>query len=88
MNKPEFNNQPNKCITQDGKDYWISRSTAVVGVVCILKNREPYFLAEKRSQMMDAPGLWCVPSGYIDWNENGVECLKREIYERVDTESR
>jgi 8-oxo-dGTP pyrophosphatase MutT (NUDIX family) len=83
MKKPQFNNQPNQCIQQDGRDYWISRSVAVVGVVCVIKNRNPFFLVEKRSQNMDAPGLWCVPSGYIDWNENGVECFKREVYEET-----
>jgi len=80
---PLFSNEPNQLIQQDGRDYWISRSVAVVGVICIIKNREPYFLAEKRSENMDAPGLWCVPSGYMDWSENGMECLRREIFEET-----
>jgi ADP-ribose pyrophosphatase YjhB (NUDIX family) len=32
---------------------------------------------------MDSPGLWCVPCGYMDWDENGVEALTREVYEET-----
>ena len=81
--EPIFNNDPNQLIQQDDRDYWISRSVAVLGVMCFIKNGEPYFLIEKRSKNMDSPGLWCVPCGYMDWNENGIECLTREIYEET-----
>ncbi len=83
LQEPIFNNEPNQLIQQDGRDHWISRSVAVVGVMCIIKNRKPYFLAEKRSKNMDSSGLWCVPCGYMDWKEDGIECLTREIYEET-----
>ena len=34
----KFNNVHNKCIIQDGKEHWISRSCAVVGVVTLYLN--------------------------------------------------
>jgi 8-oxo-dGTP pyrophosphatase MutT (NUDIX family) len=81
---PSFNNRPNECITHEGKEFWISRSAAVVGVIiAVKKNREYYVLAEKRSSKMDAPGKWCVPCGYMDWNETGWEALTREVYEET-----
>lgn len=83
MKKPLFNNKPNQLIQQDNRDYWISRSIAVVCVLMIIKNKQPYFLIEKRSKNMDSHGLWCVPSGYLDWDENAKECLRREVWEET-----
>lgn len=80
---PLFNNKPNQLIQQNDRDYWISRSVAVVCILMIIKNKKPHFLIEKRSKNMDAPGLWCVPSGYLDWNEDAKECLRREVFEET-----
>lgn len=80
----KFNNKPNECIIHEGKEYWISRSVAVMGIIIFLaENDKIYVLGEKRSELMDSPGKWCVPSGYIDWDENGSDSLIREVYEET-----
>lgn len=32
---------------------------------------------------MDEPGKWCLPCGYMDWDENGWQAVTREIYEET-----
>jgi len=82
--KPKFNNKPNKSYETEDGEIWASRSVAVLGILFFTDDKEnTYILAEKRSKKMDSPGLWCVPSGYMDWNENGVETLIREVYEET-----
>ena len=79
----KFNNIHNKCIIQDGKEHWISRSCAVVGVVTIYLNEIEYVLIVKRGTGGDNVGKYCLPCGYIDWNENGYDAFKREIFEET-----
>jgi len=83
--KPEFNNRPNQCILGvDGKQYWISRSPAVVAVVFAIHKDNIFVMAEKRSSKMeDSPNKWAVPSGYLDWDETGSEAVERELWEEL-----
>jgi len=83
--KPEFKNRGNEEVKlPDGRTVWLSRSSAVVAVVLGIHMDNIFVLAEKRSKtMMDAPGLWAVPSGYIDWDESGWEAVTRELYEET-----
>lgn len=81
--KPEFKNKDNKVYQSEDGPIWASRSTALVGLVIFYLNGEEYFLAEKRSKIMDSPGLWCLPCGYLDWDENGLDGIHREIYEET-----
>jgi len=81
--KPKFNNRPNTEHSLDGKTIWNSRSVAVVGVIISRVNSKLYVLMEKRSSIMDHPGKWCLPCGYIDWDETGWEAVIREIYEET-----
>lgn len=84
MNTPIFNNTENKCIKDRyNKEHWISRSAAVIGVLMFRTDYNVYVLAEKRSEKMDQPGKYCVVSGYLDWDENSMECLHRESYEET-----
>jgi 8-oxo-dGTP pyrophosphatase MutT (NUDIX family) len=78
-----FKNKPNELIKVDNKEYWISRSVAVVGLLLFKTNNETYVLLELRSEIMDSPNLWCLPCGYIDYSETGWECLLREVYEET-----
>lgn len=83
----KFGNRLNKehfVKDSDGdRHIWESRSVAIVGVVFAKFKGDIYVLMEKRSQKMDQPGKWCLPCGYIDWDENGWQCLTREIYEET-----
>lgn len=82
---PVFKNRPNKFHKdKDGKAFWESRSVAVEAVVFAIYGEHAYVLIEKRSaKMMDSPGLWCVPCGYLDYDESGWEAIVRELYEET-----
>jgi 8-oxo-dGTP pyrophosphatase MutT (NUDIX family) len=79
----KFNNRENISIKYDGKEYWISRSVAVVGVVIAITNFGTYVLVTQRSKKMDHPHKLCVPCGYLDWNENSYDAMVREVYEET-----
>lgn len=84
----KFNNKPNECVTTtDGRKVWLSRSVAVVGVFIAYceKSKSFYVLIEKRGNNpgFDKPGLWCLPCGYLDYNETGIEAIEREAWEEV-----
>lgn len=83
MSKPIFNNTPNPVYKIDGKEIWASRSVAVVGSLIASYRHELYVLAEKRSEKMDHPNMWCLPCGYLDYDENGWDALRREVYEET-----
>ena len=85
---PIFKNRPNKefFVKDDDGDrhIWESRAPAVVVVIFALSKSTMYVLAEKRSDtMVDAPGRWVLPSGYIDWDETGWDAVRREVYEET-----
>ena len=80
-----FKNLPNKCYnTQDG-ELWLSRSVAVVGIIlAITDNFTMRVLTVKRSDKMpDKPNRWCLPCGYLDYNETLEEAVEREVYEET-----
>lgn len=79
----KFKNKPNECIKANGKEYWISRSVAIVGSLFAKVENTIYILAEKRSDKMDFSGYWCVVCGYLDWDESGWEAVIRETYEET-----
>ncbi len=72
----------------DGKKLWYSRSLAC-NLVCflIIPNEEGFkaqykVLANKRGQGCEFnKGLWNVPGGFIDFNEDAKDCAIRETYE-------
>jgi 8-oxo-dGTP pyrophosphatase MutT (NUDIX family) len=82
----KFNNIPNeKIILPDGRIFWKSRSVAIVITVSTLINGEFYYAIGKRSSKadLDSPGLWCLPCGYLDFNENITQAAIRECYEEM-----
>ncbi len=84
INKPVFKNRANEEVElKDGRQIWISRAPAVVGVILGIVNDNIYVLTEKRSDIMDEPNKWAVVSGYLDWEENGIEGIIRETYEET-----
>ena len=46
--------------------------------------RDAYVLLTKRSAtMMDEPGRWCLPCGYLDWDETLTNAVEREVLEET-----
>jgi 8-oxo-dGTP diphosphatase len=66
------------------QDYWISRSDAVDGIVFAILLSGIYVLVTKRSdKMRDEAGKYCVPCGYLDFDETLHEAMTREVYEET-----
>lgn len=93
MSKPVFNNTENEHFRMSyrtprgnvGLDYWISRAVAVDGYVFAFGlDGGPKVLVVKRSKtMMDEPLKYCVPCGYLDWDETSYDAMVREVYEET-----
>lgn len=70
-----------------GREYWISRSVAVLGIVIgtdIYGTK--YILAEQRGIGTPDPeyiGKWCLPCGYLDFDETCKQAVAREIVEET-----
>lgn len=80
-----FNNVPNKLITDtDGNKHWISPS-ASVDALLVVNN---FVLVVKRSAEMSNPNKWCLPCGFIDFNENLIDASVRELYEETGIDIR
>lgn len=78
-------NKKNFSVNCDGKEYWISRSIAVLGLVYVITpSKSIYILANKRGiGTPDYQGYWNMPCGYLDYNETCKEACIREIYEET-----
>lgn len=70
-----------------GKEEWISRSIAVLAIVIgIDKYGNFYVLANKRGEGTPDPeyiGCWCLPCGYLDYDETTKEAISREVFEET-----
>lgn len=83
----KFNNRPNTCIKQDGKEYWLSRSCSVNGLVAAFVEgyyTDVFILVVKRGKgAPDNVGKYCLPCGYLDYDETGFDAFLREVYEET-----
>lgn len=72
---------------ETGETEWISRAIAVLGIVIgIDKNGVKHILAEQRGTGTPDPeyiGCWCLPCGYLDYNENVHQAVAREVLEET-----
>jgi 8-oxo-dGTP pyrophosphatase MutT (NUDIX family) len=69
-----------------GKEFWISRSCAVVGIVYKYNKEtgEVYVLTNKRGKgCPDYVGYWNIPCGYVDYDETLEEAVSREVFEET-----
>lgn len=79
-----FNNRPNEEILLDGGEkIFHSRSIAVVALMIGVKDNEQYVLAVQRGPYGDEADVWCLPCGYLDWDEGLVDAVRREVYEET-----
>lgn len=87
---PVFNNRQNKRYeTTCGRELWHSRNVAVC-VTIIRPNPENQsalqVLVGKRGKAVTDSGLWCMPCGYLDWDEDVFDAARREVFEEVNLE--
>ena len=70
-----------------GREHWISRSIAAV--VCIIakdKSGDEYVLAVQRGKGTPDPeyvGKYCMPCGYLDYDETVTQAAQREVKEET-----
>lgn len=70
-----------------GREYWISRSVTVLGIVIgtdIYGTK--YILAEQRgigTPDLEYVGKWCLPCGYLDFDETCKQAAAREVFEET-----
>jgi ADP-ribose pyrophosphatase YjhB (NUDIX family) len=87
MNAPTFTNVPNELVTTtDGRQVYLSRSVAVTLVLVHMDTNGFFKIAiEKRGNKpgLDKQGFWCLPCGYLDFNETGTQAVKREVWEEI-----
>jgi 8-oxo-dGTP pyrophosphatase MutT (NUDIX family) len=72
---------------ETGREYWISRSVAVLGIVTATDyNGVEHILAVQRGIGTPDPefvGAWCLPCGYLDFDETCKEAVSREVKEET-----
>ena len=84
MTKPKFNNRENEKVTLgDGRVVFLARSTAVVGTILCIDGDTTYALMVERGEKVDNSGKWCMPCGYLDWDEDFSEAVRREVFEET-----
>lgn len=85
----KFKNRINEKINStDGREFWISRSVALVSTIIAFKGggfseTDCFILGVKRGPKMDSAGKYCLPCGYMDWDEDGASGAKREVWEET-----
>jgi 8-oxo-dGTP pyrophosphatase MutT (NUDIX family) len=78
-NKP---NKPKKIV--DGTIIWNSRSCAVVSLIAAYHEDDIWVALNKRgAKTPDYQGHWCLPCGYVDWDETIYDAARREIWEEL-----
>ena len=72
---------------ETGEVEWIARNIAVVVMIIGYdKNLNKYVLANKRGEKTPDPefrGCWCMPCGYLDYDETIKEAAVRETFEET-----
>lgn len=69
-------------VNVDGKQYWISRSIAVVGIVLKFCHNQWYVLANKRGKgCPDFQGYWNCTCGYLEYDRTCVQQIVAEYVE-------
>ena len=67
------------------QEFWISRSVAVAVIIYFKDINNNFFvLTEKRGKgCPDFVGYYCLPCGYVDWDETLEDAVIREVYEET-----
>ena len=79
--KPTFTNTPNKIA-------YLSRHVAVMVVPVFYCSNTLYVPLGQRSGKVSDSGKWCLPCGYLDWDESAQDAVIREAYEELGLDLR
>ncbi len=84
----KFNNRVNEEVEiTDGRKVWLSRSAATVSIIIGFDGEVSmdncYVLVVKRGEKLDSPNMFCLPCGYLDWDESARDGAARELYEET-----
>lgn len=75
-----FESKPNKLVTdKDGRSYWVSRSLVTIAFV----TWKGKILIVQRGESVIETGKWCLPCGYLDYDETIQQSVGREIWEET-----
>jgi ADP-ribose pyrophosphatase YjhB (NUDIX family) len=77
----KFNNRQNECIIHPEKKTQVFLSRSVAVVVKVIRNDKVLFV--KRGTSVSHTGKWCMPCGYLDYDETLKEAAMRELYEET-----
>lgn len=83
LKKKHFKNVQNKSYKVNGKEIWHSRSVALVYTYMIQIGDSKFVLLCKRGQSLNDAFKWCLPCGYLDWNETLIQGAQREVWEET-----
>ena len=73
----QFTNRPNQVV-------YVSRSVAVMVVpIFSVGGGALYVPMGRRGESVSDAGKWCLPCGYLDWDENARSAAIREAYEEI-----
>lgn len=63
---------------------WASRSVGIVlSLIVEWNNKRHVLMVQRGEKAADNVGWWCLPCGYIDWDESGAEAAIRETWEEA-----
>ena len=81
----KFGNRQNECVMlQDGRTVWLSRAVAINVILLLEMNNQLFVAMEQRGpNSADFQGMWCLPCGYLDWDEYAHEAVRREVWEEI-----
>jgi ADP-ribose pyrophosphatase YjhB (NUDIX family) len=91
MEKPNYSSTPNEAYevtNSKGENITIhhSRSCAVTMMpVFYIREKDEFFipLGKRGPAAPDSRGKWCIPCGYMDWDESATQAAYRETMEEI-----
>ena len=61
----------------------VSYENPIVGVAGIMLNEQGEILLVRRASGIDYAGLWCIPCGYVEYDEDVRAAVAREVKEET-----